>query len=84
MEQIKLSKSAERSIVLSQLTENSSMLINFDDLVLLLGCSYDKVQDSISKKPDFPAAVEEVNKKNKLFRSGDVIKWIKRHSAKKK
>lgn len=36
MEQIKLSKSAERSIVLSQLTENSSMLINFYDLVLVL------------------------------------------------
>ncbi|MDO4698345.1 MAG: hypothetical protein Q4A60_06705 [Pasteurellaceae bacterium] len=85
MEQIQskitLSKEAERGIILSQLNENSSMLINFNDVAFLTGFGYNKVQRELSKRPDFPKSIdEEVSPKDKLFVSGDVIKWIKRYS----
>lgn len=78
---ITLSEKAERGIILSQLNENSSMLINFDDVAFLTNFGYDKVQRKISKMPDFPKPIDEkVSSKDKLFVSGDVIKWIKRYS----
>lgn len=78
---ITLSKEAERGIILSQLNEQSSMLISHNDIAFLTGFEYDKVQRTISKKPDFPKPVcDELSPKNKLYVSGDVIKWIKRYS----
>lgn len=51
MEQIKLSEKAERALILSQLNENSAMIIDLDDVALILNCGYDYVQSKISKSP---------------------------------
>ena len=80
MDKITLSPKTERAIVLSQLTDKSSMLIDLNDIAILLNCSYNTVQSSISKKPDFPKPVENVLDKGLHFRSADVIKWIKRYT----
>ena len=80
MDKITLSPKTEREIVLSQLTDKSSMLIDLNDIAILLNCSYNTVQSSISKKPDFPKPVENVLDKGLHFRSADVIKWIKRYT----
>lgn len=81
LQQIKLSEITERRILLSQLTESSSMLISFNDIALLLNREYDTVQRNISKKPSFPKPVnEEISSKDKLFLSGDVIRWIRRNT----
>ena len=80
MDKITLSKKTERTIVLSQLTDKSSMLIDLHDIAILLNCSYDTVQSTISKKPDFPKPVENVLNRGLHFRSADVIKWIKRYT----
>lgn len=80
MDKITLSPKTERAIVLSQLTDKSSMLIDLNDIAILLNCSYNTVQSSISKKPDFPKPVENVLDKGLHFLSADVIKWIKRYT----
>lgn len=61
MEQIKLSEKAERALILSQLNENSAMIIDLDDVALILNCGYDYVQSKISKKPGFPEPVQGIN-----------------------
>lgn len=80
MDKITLSPKTERAIVLSQLTEKSSMLIDLHDIAILLNCSYFHIQKTISKKPDFPKPVENVLDRGLHFRSADVIKWIKRYT----
>lgn len=84
MEQIRLSEKAERALILSQLNENSAMIINMHDIATLCGCGYDKVQDDITKRPDFPANVIGINGKGLLFKSGDVIRWINRQARNRK
>lgn len=80
-QQITLSKETERGIILSQLTEKSAMLITLQDIAFLTGFEYDKIQRTISKKPDFPTPIDQnISSKKKLFVSGDVIRWIKRYS----
>ncbi|HDL5118334.1 TPA: hypothetical protein PXA70_001505 [Mannheimia haemolytica] len=69
MEQIKLSEKAERALILSQLNENSAMIIDLDDVALILNCGYDYVQSKISKKPGFPEPVQGINGKSVLFKS---------------
>lgn len=77
--QITLSPQAERAIILSQLTEKSAMLIGFDDIAYLTAYEPSHIQKTISKRPDFPSPVK-IGSKNKLFVSGDVIRWIKRNA----
>lgn len=81
LQQIRLSEEAERKIVLSQLTENSSMLISLEDIALLCNRKYDIVQRNISKKSSFPKPVsKEISSKDKLFLSGDVVRWLRRNT----
>ncbi|AGI32769.1 TPA: hypothetical protein PXF07_002520 [Mannheimia haemolytica] len=84
MEQIKLSEKAERALILSQLNENSAMIIDLDDVALILNCGYDYVQSKISKKPGFPEPVQGINGKSVLFKSGDVIRWVNRQARTRK
>ena len=53
----------ERCLVLIHLTEQSSLLLNTQDVALLFDCSYDHVYKRIIRHPEFPKAIRQVDGK---------------------
>ena len=53
----------ERCLVLIHLTEQSSLLLNTQDVALLFDCSYDHVYKRIISHPEFPKAIRQVDGK---------------------
>lgn len=79
-EKITLSSETERAIILAQLTENSSMLLSFEDIAQMTGYKPSHIQKNISKSPSFPKEVAFGEQgKNKRYLAGDIVRWIKRH-----
>ena len=72
----------ERCLVLIHLTEQSSLLLNTQDVALLFDCSYDHVYKRIISHPEFPKAIRQVDGKIRKYEerrwiAGDVIRYIR-------